>query len=381
MKTRTKATTRGVPEEESSKEPKFQLGPDSSNPPHLFILPEDLEEEARIVSLANPRYSSETRYVVSPKNGIYEFTKVATPKTTPRSWLLSPSENHSSNGTKSEGYITKSADLFIATPIDYLFFVLPALAPLVKSTQNSKRLFLSSDDYFEKLKDASPQFSRFLSQEIFRAGLESRMAVVCETVDAGEETMYRLSVEKLLQELIGKARRMVKNGLPASMEDKFIRQPLEAPMLSIKREESLMHDLSNEEETISESADTPDTQTTTSTTDSAATSFSEASTAASSFSTESPLHILKSESTLPPTKAPDGVAELLRLRTAILFICSNYLSPHLSTLLRRTLSSPNSPVDFVPLDTHLSHLTKLRQEAQAARSVGDYSRKKSYGGR
>lgn len=383
MKTRTKVTTKAAPEVESSNDPKVQLGPDSSNPPRLFILPEDLEAEARIVSLTNPRYSSETRYVLSPKHGIYEFTKVAAPKTTPRSWLLSASEDQLDNGLekrdeyKPKGYMTKSADLFITTPIDPLFFVLSALAPPIKSTEPSKRLFLSSDDYFEKLKDASLQFSGFLSQDAFRKTLERRMATVCETIDAGDETMYRLNEEKLLQELIRKAKRMTQKGLPASMEDKLIRKPLEVPMLSIKREESSMHELANEEEAIPESADTPDTQTTISTTDSAATSFSEASIAATSFYSASPAPRQTPESTLLPIKAPDDVAELLRLRTAFLFICSNYLAPHLSALLKKTITSPTSPIDFTPLDTHLAHLTKLRQEALAARSVGDYSRKRA----
>ena len=34
-------------------------------------------------------------------------------------------------------------------------------------------------------------------------------------------------------------------------------------------------------------------------------------------------------------------------------------------------------MDFGPLEAHLSHLAKLRQEAVAARSLGDYSRKRS----
>lgn len=138
-----------------------------------------------------------------------------------------------------------------------------------------------------------------------------------------------------------------------------------------------MHELANEEETLPESADTPDTQATISTISSTATSFSEAPTEATSISEEYASPPLKSELKFPPIKAPEGVAELLRLRTAFLFICSNYLPSHLSSTLKKSLSSPASPIDFTPLDTHLDHLAKLRQEAFAARSVGDYSRKRA----
>jgi hypothetical protein len=226
------------------------------------------------------------------------------------------------------------------------------------------------------MRDESPQLAGFLGTEALRKILERRMAAICETVDAGDETMYRLSEEKLLQEILNKAKKMVKSGLPSSMEDRFIRKALEVPMLSIKRDESFMHELANECEGVA-SAETPDTQTTVSTTDSDATSFSEASTAATLFSESTTPPIQKSESALPSINAPEGVAELLRLRTAFLFICSNYLSSHLSEGLKKQLVSSASPVDFIPLDTYLAHLTKLRQEALAARSLGDYSRKRA----
>lgn len=385
MKTRTRSAVKGVPVPQNTCDPKVQLGPESSSAPHVVMLPEDLENEARVVSLTNPRYSSKSRYIVSPTRGIYEFTKIATPRTKPRSWLLSPSDKIQSDNdpepkdeAKPSGYISKAADLFIATPIDPLYFLLPAVAPPVRTAEPPKRLFLSSDDYFEKLKGESPHLSGFLGLDGFRTILERRLAAVCETAQAGDDTMYRLSEERLLQELLIKAKGMVQKGLPASMEEKLIRKALEVPMLSIKREESSMHELSNEEEVISsDSAETPETQSTISTTDSTTKSFSEASTAATSFSEEPPAPVLKSESMLPPINAPEGVPELLRLRTALHFICSIYVAPHISEGLKKSLASSTSPIDFRPLDTHLAHLTKLRQEALSARSLGDYSRKRA----
>jgi hypothetical protein len=384
MKTRTKSSAKIVPQSESQIAPKSALGADSSNPPQLFILPDDISKDARIVSLTNPRYQSNSRYIICPERGIYEFTKIAPPKTTPRSWLLSPSGNtqlDTSNETKARSYITKAADLFIATPVDPVFFLLPTLARKYKNAEPTKSMFLSSDDYFEKINDASSHFSEFLPREDFRKTLELRLAVICDTVEAGDEVMYRISEEKLLGELLRKANKMIRRGLPASMEEKLVRKALEVPMLSIRREDGSMHELAIEEEENgpSDSAETTDSQTTIFSINSSSTSFSAASIAATSISEEISTQATQQKltSTLPSLDAPKGVLELLRLRTAFLFICSNYIPPHLSSGLKQALASPASPVNFSPLDAHLAHLAKLRQDALAARSVGDYSRKRA----
>lgn len=388
MKTRMKSTAKVVSENETQLTPKSELGPSSTNPPQLFILPDDVTDAARIVSLANSRYQDENRYLICPKRGIYEFSKVAAPRSTPRSWLLSSSESsptdvdsEAGDNTNSKGYITSAADLFVTTPIDPLFFLLPALAPASKNAEPTKTMFLSSDDYLEKLRETSSHFSDYLLQGEFRKTLDKRMAAVCDTVDAGEEMMFRLNEEKLLAELFKKAKKMTLNGLPASMEDKLVRKALEVPMLSIKREDSSLHELANEDEepVPLDSAETSDSQSSSSTVNSASTSISTASTAATSISGEnspsSSSH--KPVSIQPSINAPQAIVELLRLRTAFSFICSNYMTPSQSSQLKKSLATSASPVDFKPLDEHLAHLTKLRQEALAARSVGDYSRKRA----
>jgi hypothetical protein len=388
-----KSTTENI---ESSKciGPKIPLGPDSASPPQLFILPEGISNEARIVTLQNPRSLDESRYLICPERGFYEFKAFTEPKTTPRSWLLSEGEILGKDvtgdtecvkkSTKPTGYFTRNATLFIATPIDSLFLILAALAPLPtsKNTEAPKKLFLSGDDYLEKLGSTSPQLNSFLRVEPIRAGLEKRIATVCDRVEGGDETMYRLNEEKLLDEMLKKAKKIISDGLPASMEEKLVRKALDAPILGITREQSL---LNGDEEDMdptqpgsqTPAADTPDTQTTSST-DTAASFVSEASTAATSFTEDSvaPLPIQKLK-TLPITNVPDGVADLLRLRTAFFFICSNYIAPHLSETLKKMLSSSKSTVDFNPLDSHLAYLAKMRQEAASMRSIADFSRKRS----
>lgn len=400
-KTRAKGPVKAEKEEvEAAKitAPKVQLGPESSNPPQLFILPKDISKDARIVTLENPRYGTDSRYLVCQERGFYEFTEVAALKTTSRSWLLSSQDSTlieeeetqkqdaDTNGTDlRKGYVTKDANLYIATPIDPMFLLLPALAPqqTSKGSEPTKKLFLSGEDYFEKINSTSSQFGPFARTESIRGLLEKRMAAVCDTVDAGDETMYRLSEEKLVAELLGKAKKMSEKGLPGSMEERLIRKALEAPVLSIMREESSMHELAKEEDGRAADSgiatpvtDSMDSQTTESSTVTAASSFSEASTAATSLSEDS-ITTIKPTPMLPTISAPEGVADLLRLRTAFFFICSSYLAPHLSEVLEKFLASSISSIDFTPLDTHLAHLAKLRQDAVAARSLGDYSRKRN----
>jgi hypothetical protein len=382
MKTRGRPSTKSAAEpvqKDTSTAPKTQLGPDSSNPPQLLILPKDISKEARIVTLQNPRYHNDARYLVCPENGFYEFTKVAAPRMTPRSWLLSGSESTedeveepSAKRRKPSGYVTKSADMLVATAIDPVFIALSVLAPLPtsKGSEAPKKLFLSGDDYMERITTISPQFSDLSRTKAIRDLLEQRMAAVCDTVEAGNENMYRLCEEKLLGELLNKAKNMCEKGLPPSMEEKLIRKALDVPVLSIKREESSLHELAKEED----AADTPDTQISVSTIESAGTSFSEVSTAATSFSEDLPVE--SKPKAIPPITAPEGVADLLRLRTALFFICAAYLAPHVTEIVEK-LAATSKAVDFAQLDTHLAHLAKLRQEALTSRSLGDFSRKRS----
>ncbi|KAG9248714.1 ribonuclease H2, subunit B [Calycina marina] len=378
-RTRAKITTKASESEAAELVSKIQLGPESSNPPLLFILPEDASPEARVISLENPRYSTEDRYFVCPDKGIYEFTKVAAPKTTPRSWLLAPATGDNLESDKKthneDGFVMRDANLFISTPIDPLFLLLTVLNPLSKASEASKKLFLSGDDYLDKLGEASPHLSVMLRSPVLRKKFEDRMKVACETVEAGDETMYRWSEEKLLQELLRKAKKMIEKGLPASMEEKLIKKPLEVPILSVKREDSSLSESAKDgEATQADSIDLSDTQSTTnSAAESLPTPFSETSTATTSFS-----ELENGDMSTPKAKtsAPDGVTELLRLRTAFLFISSNYIPLYISTPLKKALCSPESPVDFKPLDTYLEHLAKLRQDALALRSLGDYSRKR-----
>ncbi|PQE06472.1 ribonuclease subunit B protein [Rutstroemia sp. NJR-2017a WRK4] len=398
-----KATVAVVDPSETTKSvgPKTQLNPEETSPPRVFITPENLSTEARIVTLENPRFAKPDRYLVCPERGFHEFKRIAAPKSTPRSWLLvsdddaaasttedtikDEGKSKEADSTSRDGYVVKAPDLFVATPIDSLFMILPALAPPPppKNSATPKRLFLSSDDYVDTLASISPHLRKFLGTGKLRVQLERRMAAVCDTVEAGDESMFRLNEDKLCGELLRKAKKMAGYELPASMEEKLIRKALEAPVLSIKRDESAVggsqdvHSTQPASEISTPQTESQDSQATDLTSDTTATSLSEDSTAATSVSDDQSEAAKDGKTTPQPIDAPGGVAELLRLRTAFFVICSNYLAPHLSDMLKNTILSPSSPIDFKPLDTHIAHLTKLRQDALAARSLGDYSRKRA----
>ncbi|POS80946.1 hypothetical protein DHEL01_v200664 [Diaporthe helianthi] len=346
---------------------------ESESPSIVLILPEKAGPDARVVSLTNPRYSKPTRYLVCPQTGAYEFVKISEPRTTPRSWLIERSNERKSASGDAERdekafqtQTAKHADLFIATPIDPLFLTLPAL---VKQLSSPKRMFLSSDDHLDSIAEGAAHLRETLRWAQWRQLLESRMATGCDTVEAGDETMFRLSEEKLLAELLAKAGRMSEGGLPASMEDKFVTKALEAPVLGRKAPAATprLQTLESSETNGADSGSDTQVESQTSVATSA-TSASEASTAATSVADDATSAI----------QASPEVVRLQRLRVAFNFICSSYVPPALSAVLKKMLAGGQGKgVDFRPLDDYLGELTKLRQEAMMARSAADYSRKRA----
>lgn len=387
-KTRSKGTEKGA--KGSSKDAtatsatsKYSLPAESENPSIVLILPEKATPEARVVSLTNPRYSKPTRYLVCPQTGAYEFIKISEPKTTPRSWLIQAGNNdraaESGDAEKDEHafqtQIAKGADLFIATPIDPLFLALPALA---KQLSSAKRMFLSSDDHLDSIAEGAAHLRETLRWAQWRELFESRMAAGCDTVEAGDETMFRLSEEKLLCQVLAKAARMSEGGLPGSMEEKFVTKALEAPVLGRKATTGAAPQLQAKESSEASGADSgAETQTESqSSVATSATSVSKASTAATSVADEA--EVAGTGNVASAIQASPEVIRLQRLRVAFNFICSSYVPPALSTVLKKMVAEgKGAGVDFKPLDEYVGQLTKLRQEAMMARSASDYSRKRA----
>ena len=384
MKTRSAETSKALEATNVNSKPL-----ESHDPLKLLILPEGTSPEARICTLSHPKTTAPCRYYFCPEKGIYEFTKVAAPKSARQSWLLarrhqtvaegspipvvhpekqpqvSPSAEIKTSPPISDGYIIKTPELLIATPIDPLFLVLPALHAKASADSPSCRgLFLSADDILETLEETSKHFREVSGHDRIRQSIEDRMSAVCNTVDAGDETMFMLNMEKLLGELIAKARNVVKSGLPASMENKFVSGALERPVMSLKREESSVSETTKDLATAgTDAADSVDSQVSNIT----------------STSTDTALSV-DTELTIPTNSEEERNSsechDLLRLRVALSYIFSSYIPQPLVMRLNEQLASTDSPINFKPLDEELATIAKMRSEALTARSMSDFSRKR-----
>ncbi|KAL5598586.1 hypothetical protein BROUX41_003488 [Berkeleyomyces rouxiae] len=332
--------------------------PPAENPRRIFILPRKATPDARIVTLRNPRSGSPTRYYACPETGLYEFTQVSSPD--PRSWLaetpasLVAEENKEPEAAPSGQLTTISdADLFVATTIDPVFHLISALYK--QTSKDEKRRYLSADDQLDEIPSDSSHLWNILKWPGMRKIFEERLAAICETADLVGERMYCLDDAKLFDLVLSKAKRLAKNGLPASMEDKFVTKILEAPMVfkaappgavlgTDGDETAVSSDLGSEVVDSKESAEAKP-----------------ASPSTDSFS----------GGVFVESKIPQDMLELQRLSVAFKFICANYIPASIEASLKKLL---NEKVDFKPLEEYLKSLTKSRADAVASRS-SDMSRK------
>ncbi|KAL1898540.1 hypothetical protein Sste5346_003444 [Sporothrix stenoceras] len=391
----------------------YTLEAETANPLRLFVLPKKATADARIVTLPHPRYTSKpTRFLVCPETGVYEFTQIASPKTAPRSWLIT--KDGEKTGEKKEdvkpeeevvditadfafsAQTTQDADLFVATAVDPLFLVLPALvaepsftsgsdspprnsrcrSPSDDAPKTSKRMFLTADDHFDALpQDGGSHLAQILRhQPAVRDLFTKRMAVVCDTVAAGDETMYRLNEDKVLLALLGKAQRTSQH-LPPSLEEKFVTRALEAPVQSIRSTAGVSSAATNGSSTplstagsVDSSAESQASASTTASLVSEASGLSTTSTAATSVAAGESDDDLVVRAAM---QAPEEVVALQRLRVAFQFICSRYVPPAITKTLTQKLqgSSSASGIDFAPLDAYLAKLAQMRQATALARSA------------
>ncbi|KAI5301762.1 hypothetical protein KEM56_001382, partial [Ascosphaera pollenicola] len=382
---RTRSAPRGkqAPSSPSTDPSRLSKGIEHAPPTKTLILPKNITSDARLVMLDNPATEELSRYLYCPREGVLELTVIETAKEAPRSVLFTSTveEEEEDNGSKDlaetanteharedcaasvrgkgsklapKALISKSAQFLVATQVDLLFFVLPILLQKDRNTtQNRQReerqkLFQPLDDMLELRDDISRTLKGVLLGPL-RPRVQARITTVCDTVDAGE-TMFRLNEEKLVQELVFKAQKALDNGkLPASMEEKFVTRALEAPMVSVKREDIVTDNLEfkkaseplNEEQPTSTDDHQPD-------------AMSE------------------------PDEEFETLKHLLRLRTALSFILSSYVPEHIRPKVEAYLNSPTSPIDFTPLTKRLSLISELRAQAAAAAAMNNnISRKRS----
>ncbi|KAK4619883.1 hypothetical protein CLAFUW4_11664 [Fulvia fulva] len=364
-KTRSKPAAATKKDERGSTKPTIKrIDASVPNPPHVFVLPKETSSEARIVTIPDPATDIPSRYLVCPNKGFYEFTKVGAPRREQRSWLLAPDRNQ--DGTeqaqedgKDAGYVLQAPNMLVATPVDPLCMLLPSLAGDVESLGQE---YLAPSDYLAKLTEHSKQLAHIIHPNQpgpLEKIMESRMEAVCDYMDVGDEKMYALSLPKLVKELVSKARKMTQKGLPASMEDKFVKRALDVPVLSIKREESSISIAADDATPGAESESASEAQS--QATDASVTTVTSVSTAATSVA-------LPEDTTLPPSQA----VELLRLRVALDFMLASYVAPAIRSKIQPLLKDETvTSIDFSPLDKHLEHVASLKKQAQALRSLSD----------
>lgn len=382
MKTRSRKTTKAAPSKKEAPEENTTvaktLAPTVAKPPHVFVLPKNATPEARIITIPDPASSSPNRYFVCPEKGFFEFTKISTPKKACRSLLLAAeisatdkdrdAGEDTAEGQEETGYVLEKPEMFVATPVDPLFILLPLLAG------GDAGSFLTFSDYtYTTEKEGLAQLQQLLRQSTF-SGLEKtmerRIDAVCDNLDMGdgEDKMYQLSTSKLVAALAFKASNMAKRGLPASMEERFVKEALEVPVLSIKREESSIS-IAADDATPGAESETATAETSQDTSDSKMTATG-ASTPATS--------VLGATPTENDNEATSEITKLLRIRTAVDFLIVSYIPMSLRAVTHDAFKAPTSPIDFAPLDMHLEHIAGLKKQAQALRSISDnVSRKRT----
>ncbi|KAK5070940.1 hypothetical protein LTR64_003914 [Lithohypha guttulata] len=267
----------------------------------------------------------------------------------------------------SSGYVNKNADYMTATPYDISFTLLPLVLVSGRSS-----LFQSMDDLVDTA-DVETYDLKYVLQHN-RKLVEDALESICDTVEAGDEKMFRYSQTKTLHNIISKARRVVDIRLPASLEDRFVTRTLEAPVLSVRREESTIS-LSNTEPEPQDSASRTSTPTPYQSFDSQSSAASVAPSVV--FSEASVATTTTLTATVPESTIPATIKHLQRLLTAFKFITTSYLSSSLSSTLLALLQDHTvSGIDFAPLNEHLDHIAKLRAQAAASSDLASFSRKR-----
>lgn len=337
-----------------------------------FILPKGLSKSARFLLLRHPRSSKSQRFLFCPEHGLFQFTKVNTPANDPRSLLFSkPSQDTSldadtilqvqkEGGTISGGYISKSPELFIATPFDLAFLLIALILPT--TLKSSKSLFQPLDDILEDhiqedrhLRYLYNHGRRFFDQAVIK---------FCDQIDGGDEQLYRPNEDKTLSLIMQKVDAVIQAGLPASLDDKFVKRKLEMPVLSIKRENS----------SFSTTLDSPSLDNCDTSSENLESQSSAASSAPSLVFSEASAS--SSMTTITTETVSSKIHDLQQQSIVLEFILASYVPPSVADRLQARFATKGSPLDLAPLREHLETIAKMKADAAASRSLGDFSRKR-----
>lgn len=383
MKTRSKQTTKKAGSKGNAESQPKALPDSEASPPRVLILPANASPRSKIVSLNHPATSQPVRYFYCPETGFFEFMTIAAPRKRPSSWMITNGQEPSPNGNDDDtAYVSQNADLLVATPYDPVFFLLPVLHSLTtKSPQ--KNMFLSAEDYLELLESGSKTWKELLQDESTRKRVTAAMARICDVVDAGEEQMYRCSDQKILDLVVKRAKAIVENGIPASIEGRFVTQPLKVPsrratVPSLQAQASAATEDPEKDSSAESQISTTATPSEPMDSQSSGASSQSANTPATSFASELPTPTESEPAPAPQPEIPAEIIHLQRIRVALDLLMRN-IPERLRTLLNTQLSLPSSPIDFAQLTAHVAHVASIRADLEARLSFADnISRKRAF---
>src|SRR5262249_47571040 len=147
-------------------------------------------------------------------------------------------------------------------------------------------------------------------------------------------------------------------GLPKSMEERFVRKALEAPVLG-QRSNAAPPPTDTPSGAATPQAESADSQSSVSTANTSTSGVSKAPTAATSVPDES--DDLEARNMTSAMQASDEVVAQQRLRVGFNFICSSYVPPPLAEVLKKLLADGKGNADFTALDDYLIRLSKMKQ--------------------
>lgn len=351
-----------------------------ANPPQIFVLPEALSAGARIISLPSAPSLALSRYLICPDRGCYEFKRVSGPKTACKSWLLAPdrtldkdscekadderstrSADDIAGSGQDQGYVLQAPDLLVATRIDPCFLLLPVLSQ--DGVAIEKQMYRSLSDRLDDLEERSEHFKAMMAsgdREKVMTIFASQMSVICDSVQAGDEVLYRLSNEKLSAELMRKAQKMVAHGLPRGIDEQFVTQRLTPPVFNVTRDELDLTAVTTNSPTLQPANENSSAATSQETQESATTNTT-------SLTTASSVPESKSNSS---TMSTSHYTYLLRVLTAFNFLLDSYVPAGLQLEVQR-IRDRHDIIDFAPLYSHLNHIQQLKRKAQALQSMSD----------
>jgi hypothetical protein len=308
----------------------------------VCVLPKDATEGSQVVYLIHPATSSPAAFLFSPGNGrIFELTKVSAPRKAARSWLITGDESGRKEPPTGlqKGYVVRDADMLLATPFDPVFFLTPLLAT---GKLQGKASFRLGDDYLETLSEKSTSLARLLRNSHFGKILLRRLETISDIQDIGDDNVYRPSQVKLATLLVQKACRMIEPKVwSASMDEGMVKKELDIPSMQVQqapKDATPMEDEAGNENTVN---------------------------------VGKKMQEIKADTTVAP-----AVIERMRLRKALDYLLSTYVSPMLKTdleaqLLDENVKSTSDLLDFTLLNEHLDKVKNAKAEAVALRSLSD----------